>query len=272
MLNINSQHISQNRPYSQSFKQYNGYGSYQGTSSPTDGATKAAGYATFLQIIAMSLVTLSKYCSNMLMRGKECASEDIVKDIAKSMVAKNNLNITLGYVDEANKHLFEQKFNKKGLFDEVAKGRNAFFSNSLKLAVAPKSHPQLILHEIGHAINSTKGRVMKFLQNSRYKMASLPAVMLISNLFFPKSKKDGQTFIERHAGKIGFAAFLPTIIEEGLASLRGIKAAKAAKAVYGNKINLTPLKTNYLFAWTTYLISGLLLGISMKQVMLDNKK
>ena len=78
---------------------------------------------------------------------------------------------------------------------------------------------------------------------------------------------------KRNAGKIGFAAFLPTIIEEGLASLRGIKAAKAAKAVYGsNKINLAPLKKNYFFAWMTYVISGLLLGVGMKQTMLQNKQ
>ena len=84
-------------------------------------------------------------------------------------------------------------------------------------------------------------------------------------------EENGKTFIERNAGKIGFAAFLPTIAEEGLASLRGIKAAAEAKKIYGNKINLAPLKKNYFIAWMTYLISGVLLGISMKQTMLETK-
>ena len=271
MLEINSQYIPKKTQPTMSFKQYNDYGGYSQTSAQADNPAKTAGYAAMLQVIAMSLVTLSHWCSQKLMQGKKFADDDIVKDIAKNMAAKNKLNITLGYVDEANKHLFEQKFKAPGIFNEVAKGANAFFNDKMKLAVAPSSKPHLILHEIGHAVNSTKGAVMKFLQNSRFKLASLPTALLISNMFFPKREKDGQTFIERHAGKIGFAAFLPTIIEEGLASLRGIKAAKDAKAVYGNKINLAPLKKNYLLAWATYVISGIVLGIGMKQTMLENK-
>ena len=269
---INRQQPSQNAHVQQhlSFKNSPYYGSY-GTEGASDSAAKTLGSAALLQIIAMSLQTLSQWCSAKLMQGKAFAENDIARNIAKDMAVKNNLKVTLGYVDEANKYMFEQRYNSPGAFNEVARGANAFFNSKLNLAVAPKSKPYLILHEIGHAINSTKGPVMRFLQNSRFKLASLPTALLITNMFMPKSPKDGETFIERNAGKIGFAAFLPTIIEEGLASLRGIKAAKQAKAVYGNKINLAPLKKNYFFAWMTYVISGLLLGVGMKQTMLENK-
>ena len=60
---------------------------------------------------------------------------------------------------------------------------------------------------------------------------------------------------------IGFSAFLPTIIEEGMASLRGIKAAK----VLGNKANLNVLKRNYGLAWGTYVLAGVGLGLAAKQ-------
>ena len=255
--------------YTPAFKNNPYYGGGYAAPSAVDSAAKTLGSAALLQIIAMSLQTLSQWCSAKLMQGKSFADNNIVRNIARDMAEKNHLKITLGYVDEANKHIFESRYNAPNAFNQVAKGANAFFSSNLNLAVAPKSKPYLILHEIGHGINASKGKFMRFLQNSRYKLASLPTALLLTNGLLPKSQEDGKTFIERHAGKIGFAAFLPTIIEEGIASIRGINAAKAAKQVYGNKINLAPLKKNYFFAWMTYLISGLLLGVSMKQTMLS---
>ena len=67
---------------------------------------------------------------------------------------------------------------------------------------------------------------------------------------------------------MGFAAFLPTIIEEGMASIRGVKAAKK---VLGKSVNLAPLKRNYLFAWATYLIAGLGLGVAAKQAIMAER-
>ena len=64
---------------------------------------------------------------------------------------------------------------------------------------------------------------------------------------------------------LGFAAFLPTIIEEGIASLRGIKAAKK---VLNNPKNLNILKKNYAFALATYILSGVALGVASKQTIL----
>lgn len=272
MLNIEPKINSTSYSYNRQAFGLNPYfetsgGAGQVGSSPAE----TIGSAAIMQIIAMSLASLSQWCSAKLKMSKNFAEPDIIKNIAMDMAKKNNLQITLGYVDEANKHLFEQKFNAPGMFESVAKGSNAFYQDRLKLAVAPKNKPYLILHEIGHGINSTKGKFMRFLQNSRFKLASLPTALIIANMFCPRSSEDGKTFIERNAGKIGFAAFLPTIAEEGLASLRGIKAAAEAKKIYGNKINLAPLKKNYFIAWMTYLISGVLLGISMKQTMLETK-
>ena len=75
--------------------------------------------------------------------------------------------------------------------------------------------------------------------------------------------------MEKNAGIIGFAAFLPTIAEEGLASIRGVKAARNT---LGKSVNLSPLKRNYFFAWLTYVIAGIGLGVAAKQSMLENKR
>ena len=106
---------------------------------------------------------------------------------------------------------------------------------------------------------------MRFLQKSRGYVSAVPAALLFANGLF-KNNDDKPNFVERNAGKIGFLAFLPTIIEEGMASVRGLKYAKKLKGV-----NLAPLKRNYFFAWMTYVIAGLGLGVAAKQALLESK-
>ena len=83
-------------------------------------------------------------------------------------------------------------------------------------------------------------------------------------------REDGKpNFFELNALSIGFLAYLPTIIEEGLAPIHGVKAAgKFVK----DKSLLNPLKRNYAFAWMTYLIAGIATAIGVKQTIIENKK
>lgn len=231
-----------------------------------DNQSKAIATAGGLQLVAMLLQKVSQWCSNKLMGGKEFASADEVKKVADSMVDKHKLNVAIDYIDESS--VAKYPSDMRDLMRTVAKGQNAFYMDEKNLAVAPKSKPSLILHELGHAINATKGKFMRFLQKSRgYVMAVPAALVYINNML--KNDNNQPTFIEKNAGLIGFAAFLPTIIEEGLASRRGVKAAKE---VLGKAANLKPLKRNYFTAWLTYLISGLGLGVAAKQLVLQNKK
>lgn len=233
--------------------------------------------AGILQVFAMVLAKASEWCGKKLMQGKEFTTAENVKKIADEMLFKNNLKdkVAVKYIDSSNvKHITNAIKTNSGLdmtkeLETVARGANAFYSDNLKLAVAPSSKPSLILHELGHAITAHKGKFMKFMQNSRMMAASIPTLLLIANSMIPK-KQGEETFIEKHAGKIGFCAFLPTILEEGLASLRGIKAANTIKKSIN--MNLKPLKRNYTFAWLTYVISGLGLGIAAKQSILENKQ
>ncbi len=234
--------------------------------------------AGLLQLVALGLQKASDWCGKKLMQGKEFTSAPNVKNIADKMLSDNKLtgNVAVEYIDNANKARIAKKYSKPGLdilneLEPVARGANAFYSDQLKLAVAPKTKPSLLLHELGHAVNANKGRFLKFLQKSRMYAASVPtALVFINNA---TQKPDGEkSFVEKHAIKIGFLAFLPTIIEEGLASLRGINAAKQVKKTVNSALDLKPLKRNYAFAWLTYVLAGAGLGVAAKLSILENKR
>ena len=212
------------------------------------------------------------------MQGKEFTSRENVEKIASKMLSDNKLDKTVAveFIDKTNAAQVAAKYSKSGInilgeLEPVAKGQNAFYTDHLKLAVAPKSKPSLILHELGHAITAHKGKFLKFLQKSRIYAASVPTALVFLNSAAKKPNGE-KTFIEKHAFALGFLGFLPTILEEGLASLRGINAAKQVKKAVDKTMNLKPLKRNYAFAWLTYVIAGLGLGVAAKQSVLTEKK
>ena len=259
----------------------NRYSSYQyatRTQEPQSSEVSTVAKAGLLQVMAVLLTKVSGWCGQKLMQGKEFTSADNVNKIADEMLTSNNLKgkVAVEYIDNRNvKSIINKIKSTKGVdmsndLNTVARGANAFYADGLKLAVAPKSKPSLILHELGHAITAHKGKFMKFLQKSRIYAASVPTALLVLNGMTKKTSGE-ESFIEKHAGKIGFCAFLPTIIEEGLASWRGIKAAEHVKKTVSN-LDLKPLKRNYAFAWMTYVIAGLGLGVAAKQSILENKR
>lgn len=207
----------------------------------------------------------SKLLSQKLMKCEEFTSAEKIHQIADKMIADNGLkgSINAQYVDNMNKHVF--KANMPELADAietVAHGKNAFYYEGRNVALAPKSAPSLMLHELGHAINAAKGGVIKFLQKSRGVAVAVPTALALANGIFKRNEETGKTFLERNAFSIGFLAFLPTIIEEALASYRGINAAKE---FLGKSVSTTPLKKAYLLALGTYVLSGIGLGIAAKE-------
>lgn len=228
--------------------------------------TVAAGV---LQAIALGLHKASEWCSQKLMQGKEFTSAENIEKVAGKMVNDNKLKVDVGFIGPSDVQSYAKKYGT-GLAKElevVASGQNAFYHDGLKLAVAPKSKPSLILHELGHAINARKGKFLRFLQKSRMFASAAPTALLMLDGIFHK-RDDKPNFIERNAGILGFMSFLPTIIEEGLASIRGVKAAKG---VLGKAVNLKALKRNYIFAWSTYLLAGIGLGVAAKQAFVQNR-
>ncbi len=232
-----------------------------------------------LQALTAVLQKASKWCGEKLMQGKEFTTPGNVEKAASDMLSKHNLSdkINIEYVSDGNINQIAQRYrpHDSGFFKllaPVARGENAFYADGLKLAVAPDSKPSLILHELGHAINAHSGKFLKFLQTFKTKLPNLTPSLFLLNAIIPKKENGEKTFIEKYAGLIGFAGFLPTIIEEGLASFRGINAASKLKKTVDKTINLKPLKRNYFFAWMTYLIAGLVFGAGVHLNFIDNRK
>ncbi len=216
-----------------------------------------------LFLASQGINLLSKNASKALMRGKEFTSHENVFDVTRAMHKKNNLAVDIFFVGQDN---IDKVSRASGIrFDdlrEVANGKNAFYADEAKVAVAPKTKPSLILHELGHAINAKKP-FLKLLQKSRNYALNVPTLLVAINYLLSLNKRTrDENFIEKNAGLIGFLAYAPTIAEEGLASIRGIKAAQSS--LKGKGVNLGPLKKNYFFAWLTYLFAGIGLGIASK--------
>ena len=230
-------------------------------------ATTAVGAAGLLRLAQYGLEKLSGVCSAALMAGKEFASREDVEKVANAMKKEKGLSAYIHYIDHKNKAGLQNMFPElsKSL-DVVADGRNAFYTNQGNFVVAPKSKPSLILHELGHAINFEKSLVMKGLQKLRVVGMLAPVAIAALNSASGASRDGKKNFWERNAGIIGFCAFLPTIIEEAAASIRGINAAKKT---LGAGANLKVLKKNYFLAWMTYLLAGIGTGVAAKLAIAD---
>ena len=224
--------------------------------------TTAVGAAGLLRLAQYGLEKLSGVCSAALMAGKEFASREDVEKVANAMKKNKGLSADIYYLDHSNKSALKQHFPQlANSIDIVADGRNAFYTDKGNFACAPKSKPSLILHELGHATNFEKSKIMKGLQKLRVVGMFAPMAIAYLNRASGERSDGRKNFWERNAGTIGFCAFLPTIIEEAAASIRGIKAAKDT---LGAKANLKALKKNYFLAWMTYLLAGIGTGIAAK--------
>lgn len=280
-------------PYS-SYNNYYPYPSYvdygyapqyqQPQQAQEENPAKTVGLVALLQAIAMALPKISNYFSAKLMAGKEYTSAENVEKVVDYMKKKNNLNVDVHFINEGNKNNISRAYGLGNSLDVVAKGENAFYVDNLnlsqeaknaglksKIAVAPSSKPSLIQHELGHGINATK-KFTKLLQKSRRYSVYAPVALLLASKIMPQKENGQQNFIQRNAGILGFAAFLPTIIEEGLASFKGIKSAKEMlkKGLLKGPVKLNILKRNYAFALATYILAGIGLGVASKQTIIEN--
>ena len=117
-------------------------------------------------------------------------------------------------------------------------------------------------HEMGHAVNSTT-KLGKLLQTAGGPMRMFAVPVILAVALLKRNKAEGEkpqgavdkttTFIKNNAGKLAFAAWLPTLAEEGMASIR---AAKMAKGAGLSADLLKNLNKGNAKAWTTYLIGA----------------
>jgi len=169
-----------------------------------------------------------------------------------------------------------------GRFYSVKNGNNAFCTINNKILVNKNSIMAFsIPHEIGHALNFNDKGITRFLQKSKVipkKYKLFPIIFLTS--LFKNKKEEGEkttgvfdkitTFIKDNCGKLTFITFLPTLAEEGLASVKGLKFAKE----FLSPKNFKYMKNFYSIAWSTYFASALSmsLGVAAASKVTDSMK
>lgn len=151
-------------------------------------------------------------------------------------------------------------------------GCNAcYHSKSKSVIINDEFAYSSIFHEIGHAKHfNNKNPLMKLLVNSRNltPMAiSVVAPLALGVAMFHKvdntkpQKDKSKTektldFVSNHAGKLTLASYIPIVLEEGLASIDGIKMAKK----YLKPEQISKLKGSYFKAFQTYAGTALLIA------------
>lgn len=155
----------------------------------------------------------------------------------------------------------------------VLNGDNAFYNDQRNEILINKANRSIsIFHEMGHALNKNNGRISKVLQKLRSPMGVIASVSIFTALL-KRKKADGEkpegffdkttTFIKENAGKLTFAGILPTLLEEGLASLKGEKLAKLVLSPE----NLKKIKKHNLYCYFTYL--GFAIGTALTAVAMS---
>jgi len=137
----------------------------------------------------------------------------------------------------------------------VVKGNNAAYLAKSKKILMPDGNKFGLagFHEAGHAMNANLNTATKLLQKSRKSVVLALPIIAIGLLKKPKAEGEkpqgvwdkATTFIQKNAGVLTAATFLPTIAEEGLATLKGNQYAKkllspevAKKVVQCNKYGM----------------------------------
>ncbi len=150
----------------------------------------------------------------------------------------------------------------KGLHSKAAimsRGANACFVPRAKAIIVNKEKiGWAAFHEMGHALNKFTPGVGKVLTKLSGPGAILAAAALFTALF-KRKKVEGEkpqgawdkttTFIKNNCGKLAFLGMVPSLAEEGLASIKG---AKLAKGLLSPEQFRTLNKLNGK-AWLTYL-------------------
>lgn len=156
----------------------------------------------------------------------------------------------------------------------TAQGINSFYDHKNKIIINNfKSLSMAVPHEMGHAANfNSKNPLLKILTKSRKLQVLVP--IIFATALLRKQKKEGEEsntivgkgldFVKDNAVALTAACWAPTVIEEGLASIRGAKMAKPFLSPEKLKaVNIANIK-----AWSTYAISA---GIAVAGVYIANK-
>lgn len=227
-------------------------------------------------------------------------SFDTVKKLAEDIITKTGLKdkgVTLEvFTPESIKTsplsesaTLRQKMTdtiNKNIEKQIANGLNACFRpKQNNIRINDKGFYSTVFHEIGHALNFNDSNFMRFLQKNRGKSMIATPIVAVGGLFVglfhnKKSSKNKNNehktmadFIHNNAGKLTFLAFLPVLLEEGMASIKGIKLAKPYLTEKQHKLHIRNLSIAYCsYLFTPIILGGAVaLGIFVKDKIVAHK-
>lgn len=157
----------------------------------------------------------------------------------------------------------------KEIISSVSNGTDAFYApNNNWIVLNKKKRAISVFHEMGHAMNNHFSCVGKALQKIRHKNKYILGI-LVATALFKRKKVEGEktegwfdkttTFVKNNVGKLAFISFLPMLIEEAMASIKGQKLAKTLLSADKIK-NIT--KHNSL-GWLSYLAGAVIYTLSI---------
>ena len=169
----------------------------------------------------------------------------------------------------------------KNTLTEVSKGNNACYLPFAKtVAINSEKRGISAFHELGHAMNHNSKGIGNTLLKSRHYGAMLVPFILAWGLLTNKKEEtpflDDKVgnFVKKNTGALMFACMVPTLLEEGIASIKGAKLAKPklSKDLYNKMCK------GYAKAWGTYAVSALAIGVCgalavyIRDKVVENKK
>lgn len=189
-------------------------------------------------------------------------AEEALKNVG---LDKKGVKIT--YIPESKvKSTILESLGKQ--LEQIRQGKNAaFVPQQNKIFMPEKGISFAAFHEIGHAHNYNFSKVGKFLQKMRIPGMILAGGIAMLSAFTKTSKPENgedlsawqktKNFIRNNAGKLSFAAMIPMLSEEAIATIKGHKMVKGIlppdmykHVTKGNRI-----------AYMSYLLSALSLSL-----------
>ena len=155
---------------------------------------------------------------------------------------------------------------------ETAEGKNAFCTRGditknrkSVISINLNKNAQAIFHEFGHAVNAYSNDYKTILQKVKSIRKTIPFIFFSAFLTErknnPVTQKDkAVNKLKDNCGILAAAVSVPTLIEEGLASVNG---AKLAKNVFDEEM-IKKVNKNNLKAWSTYMLSTVLYGTTIQ--------
>ena len=151
----------------------------------------------------------------------------------------------------------------------IKKGMNAaYLPKKNKILMPAREISFAAFHEIGHAMNNNFSKIGKTLQSLRLPGLMAASAIALFGAFTKTSKSQGgkeltkwqkfKNFVRDNAGKLSFAAMLPMLTEEAMATIKGQKLAKKLLSPDMFKVVSKGNKIAYL----SYIGSAVAMGLS----------